>query len=86
MPGAVPHGAAAIRRHSQWSQPTSTPARPLAGGKVGGVTQLSDSARQAIILVAGDKAGRWSGWYAEAILLAEERYAAYQHEGREKEQ
>jgi len=22
MPGAVPHGAAAIRRHSQWSQPT----------------------------------------------------------------
>ncbi len=45
-----------------------------------------DSARQAIILVAGDKAGRWSGWYAEAIPLAEERYAAYQHEGREEEQ
>jgi hypothetical protein len=31
----------------------------------------------AIILVAGDKAGRWSGWYAEAIPLAEERYAVY---------
>jgi hypothetical protein len=45
-----------------------------------------DAAREAIILVAGDKAGRWSGWYAEAIPLAEERYAAYQRENREKEQ
>lgn len=39
-----------------------------------------DAAREAIILVAGDKAGRWSGWYAEAISLAEERYALYQRE------
>jgi hypothetical protein len=45
-----------------------------------------DAAREAIILVAGDKAGRWSGWYAEAIPLAEERYAVYQRENREKEQ
>jgi len=37
-----------------------------------------DSAREAIVLVAGDKAGRWSDWYAEAISLAEERYAAYE--------
>ncbi len=59
--------------------------------RVGGASEVRllfvfDSARQAIILVAGDKAGRWSGWYAEAIPLAEERYAAYQHNGREKEQ
>ena len=45
-----------------------------------------DAAREAIILVAGDKAGRWSGWYAEAIPLAEKRYAVYQQENREKEQ
>ncbi len=45
-----------------------------------------DAVREAIILVAGDKAGRWSEWYAEAIPLAEERYAAYQQESREKEQ
>ena len=44
-----------------------------------------DAAREAIILVAGDKAGRWSGWYAEAIPLAEERYAVYQRENSEKE-
>ena len=47
---------------------------------------MFDAAREAIILVAGDKTGRWSGWYAEAIPLAEERYAVYQRENREKEQ
>ena len=40
--------------------------------------------REAIVLVAGDKAGRWSAWYAEAIPLAEERYAAYRREGDEE--
>jgi hypothetical protein len=30
--------------------------------------------------VAGDKAGRWSQWYDEAIPLAEKRYAAYREE------
>ena len=39
-----------------------------------------DPDREAIVLVAGDKAGRWSAWYAEAIPLAEERYAAYRRE------
>ena len=38
-----------------------------------------DPEREAIVLVAGDKAGRWSAWYAEAIPLAEELYAAYRH-------
>jgi hypothetical protein len=45
-----------------------------------------DAAREAIILVAGDKAGRWRRWYADAIPLAEERYAVYRRENREKEQ
>jgi len=45
-----------------------------------------DPEREAIVLVAGDKAGRWSAWYAEAIPLAEERYAAYRREvGGEEE-
>jgi hypothetical protein len=45
-----------------------------------------DQAREAIVLVAGDKAGRWSAWYADAIPLAEERYAAYrrQADGEER--
>lgn len=36
-----------------------------------------DPDREAICLVAGDKAGRWSRWYSEAIPLAEERYELY---------
>jgi hypothetical protein len=39
-----------------------------------------DPEREAIVLVAGDKTGRWSAWYTETIPLAEERYAAYQRE------
>ncbi len=30
-----------------------------------------------ILLVAGDKAGRWQQWYTEAIPLAEQRYEIY---------
>jgi hypothetical protein len=36
-----------------------------------------DPERHAVLLVAGDKAGRWSAWYREAVPLAETRYAAY---------
>lgn len=45
-----------------------------------------DAEREAIVLVAGDKAGRWRTWYAAAIPLAEERYAAYQREAKEEEE
>lgn len=45
-----------------------------------------DAEREAIVLVAGDKAGRWRTWYAEAIPLAEERYATYQREADEEEE
>ena len=45
-----------------------------------------DPAREAIVLVAGDKAGRWSAWYAEAIPVAEERYAAYRRQADEEEE
>ena len=36
-----------------------------------------DPQRQAVLLVAGNKAGRWSEWYDEAIPLAEERFEAW---------
>ncbi|WP_377271602.1 type II toxin-antitoxin system RelE/ParE family toxin [Peterkaempfera sp. SMS 1(5)a] len=45
-----------------------------------------DPDREAIFLVAGDKAGRWSRWYPEAIAVAEQRYAAYREEKAEQEQ
>lgn len=30
-----------------------------------------------ILLVAGDKAGKWEAWYRQAIPLAEQRYEDY---------
>ncbi len=36
-----------------------------------------DPRREAIFLVAGDKAGNWVGWYREAIPLADERLAQH---------
>jgi len=37
----------------------------------------SDPQRRAVLLVAGDKAGRWNRWYDQAIPLAERRYQEY---------
>jgi hypothetical protein len=36
-----------------------------------------DPKRQAVLLTAGDKAGRWKAWYREHIPLAEQRYAQW---------
>ncbi len=36
-----------------------------------------DPWRASILLVAGDKAGRWQQWYTEVIPLAEQRYEIY---------
>lgn len=33
-----------------------------------------DPQRQAILLAAGDKAGRWDDWYKRAIALADDRF------------
>lgn len=33
-----------------------------------------DPEREAVLLVAGDKAGRWTSWYREAISLADKRF------------
>jgi hypothetical protein len=35
---------------------------------------IFDPRRQAVLLVAGDKSGRWSEWYTESIPIAEARY------------
>jgi hypothetical protein len=44
-----------------------------------------DPWRSTILLVAGDKAGRWEAWYREAIPLAEQRYETYLKERAEQE-
>nr|WP_322780906.1 type II toxin-antitoxin system RelE/ParE family toxin [Frankia sp. Cas4] len=38
---------------------------------------MFDPERRAVLLVTGDKAGKWSAWYRRAIPLAEARYAVY---------
>lgn len=44
-----------------------------------------DVEREAVILVAGDKAGQWNRWYRENIPVAEERYEQYTVERKNKE-
>lgn len=44
-----------------------------------------DPWRSSILLVAGDKAGRWQQWYTEAVPLAEQRYEIYLKERAEEE-
>ncbi|MFJ2306878.1 type II toxin-antitoxin system RelE/ParE family toxin [Streptomyces sp. NPDC087787] len=39
-----------------------------------------DPDREAVFLVAGDKAGRWARWYPEAMAVAEQRYAEFREE------
>jgi hypothetical protein len=38
---------------------------------------IFDPVRNAVLLVAGDKSGRWKEWYAKAIPAAEVLYEAY---------
>ncbi|MFG1709691.1 type II toxin-antitoxin system RelE/ParE family toxin [Nonomuraea sp. M3C6] len=44
-----------------------------------------DPWRSSILLVAGDKAGRWNAWYRQAIPLAEQRYEIYMKERQAEE-
>ncbi|MFF5077213.1 type II toxin-antitoxin system RelE/ParE family toxin [Actinoplanes sp. NPDC000266] len=44
-----------------------------------------DPWRATILLVGGDKTGRWNKWYTEAIPLAEKRYETYLQERAEEE-
>ena len=41
-----------------------------------------DPWRDSILLVAGDKSGRWTQWYREAIPMAEALYEQYVKELR----
>ncbi|MFF7261268.1 type II toxin-antitoxin system RelE/ParE family toxin [Streptomyces sp. NPDC008159] len=44
-----------------------------------------DPERSAVLLVAGDKAGRWAAWYRRSIPLAEERYTEWlEHPARRR--
>jgi len=46
---------------------------------------IFDPRRQAVLLVAGDKAGAWRSWYPTAVKTAERRFAEYLKEIDEQE-
>ena len=52
--------------------------RPSGAARYLRIVFIFDPKRQAILLVSGDKEGRWSKWYPGAIRQAEERYEQYQ--------
>jgi hypothetical protein len=41
------------------------------------ILYIFDPKRNAVLLAAGDKAGKWEAWYRQAIPLAEQRYEDY---------
>lgn len=43
-----------------------------------------DPARNVVLLVAGDKSGRWKEWYTVAIPAAEAAYEAYREDSDER--
>jgi hypothetical protein len=45
-----------------------------AGGSEVRLLFAFDPDREALILVAGDKSGRWRSWYREAVPLADDRF------------
>ena len=45
-----------------------------------------DPWRSAVLLVAGDKSGKWNRWYTEAIPHAEQLYEIYLKERADEEQ
>jgi hypothetical protein len=50
-----------------------------------GILFTFDPWHSAILLIAGDKAGKWKRWYAEAIPRAEHLYEIYLKERGEEE-
>ena len=57
--------------------------RPTRGGTHIRMLFVFDPSRQAIFLVAGDKAGNWKQWYDVNVPIADRRYDAWLDRQRE---
>ena len=63
-------------RHSQLSNLKEL--RPGSAGRSEiRILYIFDPRRNAVLLVAGDKAGKWEAWYRQPVPLAEQRYEDY---------
>jgi hypothetical protein len=69
----------------RWSTRSTDPPSPTSRSYAVRILFAFDPWRSSILLVAGDKAGRWNEWYREAIPLAEQRYKIYLEERTEEE-
>lgn len=56
-----------------------------AGGSEIRILFAFDPVRRAILLLAGDKSGRWERWYRQAIPLADQRFDEHLAEMDEEE-
>lgn len=45
------------------------------------ILYIFDPLRNAVLLVAGDKAGQWEKWYQDNIPVAEQRYESWLERG-----
>jgi hypothetical protein len=57
--------------------------RPVVAGNIR-VLFAFDPRRHAILLIGGDKTGRWKRWYDQFIPIADDLYDAYLKELREE--
>jgi hypothetical protein len=55
------------------------------GGSEIRILLVFDPQRQAVLLVAGDKAGSWNRWYQQNIPIAEQRYQRWLDGGYSQE-
>lgn len=55
--------------------------RPTSGSTAVRILFVFDPDRQAILLVAGDKAGNWRQWYDTHVPIAEARYELWLRDG-----
>jgi hypothetical protein len=79
-PGAVPGSRGDLGRRAAGVQPQRQAACRRSYGRHRSeirILYIFDPRRNAVLLVAGDKAGKWEAWYRQAILLAEQRYEDY---------
>jgi hypothetical protein len=76
-----PQPACQRQRTRYWCRPNDSK-----DGFADRILFVFDPWRSAILLVAGDKAGKWNRWYTEMIPQAERLYEIYLKERAEEEE
>lgn len=72
-PRRLGRGLADRIRHSRLSNLKELPPGSAGRSEIR-ILNIFDPRRNAVLLVAGDKAGQWDAWYRTAIPVAQERY------------